>query len=380
MTPDPQKQTFSRLAPEKTGSFRKNPEPQPRRGPRAIEIILFSVFAILLIVAGIALYTIYSPRHREVPNTVDQGIEQDRLNFLFLGVSGDRDVGGGKDLADSIIFVSLKPSTRQAAIVSVPRDLYGPVGSYGKHRLNMAHSIGAQSGYPGGGPGLIIDTVEGIFGQPIHAFVRLDFNAFETIIDDLGGIDIDVQRPFYDFLFKDGFQKGRQHMNGDRALRYARYRYIEGPEGDNYARELRQQQVITAVREKLQNRSAGDVLRLVQTVRTLSKYTDTNLTTAQMVWLYNKFGDTDPGKIRHVSLKPFMEKFHLRTLADPGEAVRPLNNDLGPVRQIVSTIFSDMRQIGTPDDIRFSSTPPSHPPAPPTPTTSASASAAAARP
>jgi len=371
MTPDPQKPTFSRLDPEKTGSFHRNPDLKPKRTHRAIEIILFGVFAVLLLVSAIALYTIYSPRHREVPNTVDKGIEKDRVNLLFLGVSGDRDVGGGKDLADSIIFVSLKPSSRQAAIVSVPRDLYGPIGSYGKHRLNMAHSIGGQSGYPGGGPGLTIDTIEEIFAHPLHAFVRLDFNAFETIIDDLGGIDIDVQRSFHDFLFNDGFEKGRQHMNGDRALRFARYRYIDGPEGDNYARELRQQQVIKAVREKLQKRSAGDVLKLVQTVRTLSKYTETNLTTAQMVWLYKTFSDIDPGKIRHVSLKPFMEKFQLKTLVDPGEAVRPLNSDLGPVRQLVSNIFSDMRQIGTPDDIRFSSAPPSADPAPLDPTASA---------
>src|SRR5207248_2439725 len=138
------------------------------------------------------------------------------------------------------------------------------------------------------GPGLLTDTVSQIVNQPIHAYVRVDFAAFEKIVDALGGVDIYCQRPFYDFLFNDGFPKGWLHLNGKRALAYARYRYINGPEGDNFARELRQQQVLNAVRAKLQHASPQYVLRLIAALPSLSSSTTTNLTTGQMIELYRR--------------------------------------------------------------------------------------------
>lgn len=342
----------SRLDPDSTDRFRQKKETAPARRHKAIEWILFAVFAILVSLAGMALYTSYSPEFQTVPNHVAAGIAADRVNILLIGIGGDAHVGGGKDLADTIILASFKPSTRQVALISVPRDLYVKMGRYGKHRLNMAHAIGNQSGYPGGGPALTIDTVEDVFSQPVHGFVRVDFAAFEKIIDDLGGVDIEVQRGFYDYLFKDGFQAGRQHMNGERALRYARYRYVNGPEGDNYARELRQQQVIAAVQEKLRGRSPNDVLPLMRALKTLSAHTDTNLTTAQMAWFYQKFHTIDQSQVRSVSLKPFMEEFELRTIAEAGEAVRPRGGDFRELRALTAKIFSSMEPIADPEAIR----------------------------
>jgi LCP family protein required for cell wall assembly len=353
----PNTPSYSRLDPEKSGKYRRPKIAEPTRSHRAVEWSLFALLAILMTLGGLALYTSYSSEFRKVPNHVAEGVSEDRVNVLLIGVGGDRHPGGGHDLADALILASFKPSTRQVALVSVPRDLYLKIGRYGSHRINTAHAIGEQSGYPGGGAGLTTDVVSQALQQPIHAFVRVDFAAFEKIIDDIGGVDINVQRGFYDYLFHDRFQAGPQHMNGKRALRYARYRYIEGPEGDNYARELRQQQVIDAMQAKLRNRGAADVLPLLKTVKTLSRYTDTNLTTAQMLWLYRDFHGVTDANVRHVSLKPFMEKFELRSISEPGEAVRPRNNSYAQVQTLMRTIFSDMRQVGTPDDIRLASSP-----------------------
>jgi LCP family protein required for cell wall assembly len=340
-----------------SGNYKRPQIAEPTRGHRAIEWGLFLLLAVLMTLGAFALYSSYSSEFRTVPNRVAEGVAEDRVNILLIGVGGDKHPGGGHDLADAILLVSLKPSTRQVALVSVPRDLYLRIGRYGKHRLNTAHSIGEQSGYPGGGAGLTTDVVSDVFQQPVHAFIRVDFAAFEKVIDDIGGVDINVQRGFYDFLFHDRFEAGPQHMDGKRALRYARYRYIDGPEGDNYARELRQQQVIDAIQEKLRSRGAGDILALVKTAKTLSRYTDTNLTTAQMVWLYRDFHGVSDANVRHVSLKPFMEKFELRTLTDPGEAVRPLNNSFAQVQALSRNIFNSMSQVGTPDDIRLAASP-----------------------
>src|SRR5947199_9953717 len=163
-----------------------------RKKSSAGEKILFSILGLFVIVAGMALYTQFSPSYTEVPNTVAAGLKADRVNLLVIGIGGDGHPGGGIDLADSILLVSLQPSTKKAALISIPRDFYLQIGHYGMHRLNDAHALGENAGYPGRGPGLTIDEVKAITGQPIHAYIRLDFKAFEKIIDGLGGVDIYV--------------------------------------------------------------------------------------------------------------------------------------------------------------------------------------------
>jgi len=340
------------------------PEKMAVKATRAqvvVEVILFAAFGLLVTLAAIALYTTSSPKHKIVPNSVDAGFKRDRINILLFGFGGDNHPKKDQ-LADSIMLVSLKPSTRQAAIVSVPRDLWVKVGPYGTHRINYAHAIGNMSGYPGEGPGLLCDTVSQTFGQPVDAYVRVDFSAFEKLIDQVGGVDVYCQRGFYDFLFHDGFSRGWHHLNGKRALAYARYRYIIGPEGDNFARELRQQQVVNAVRDKLQRLSPQTAFRVLTAAQTLSAATKTNLTPTQMFTLYRTFRDIRPDNVRHVSLKPFSEVFEVTRLAEAGEAVRIPNADYTQVRNVEETIFRSNQEIATPDEIEFAKLPPSSAP------------------
>jgi len=346
---------YRRFNPDASGDNEQRPdreEPKPTRGQHVLEYTLFIVFGLLLVLGGIALYFAYSPAHGRVPNHFDEGVRQDRINILFIGVGGDAHPGSGKDLADSILFVSLKPSTRHAAVISIPRDLWVRLGTHGTHRINAAHAIGNDSGYPGKGPGLLCDTVSTILKQPIHAFVRIDFAAFEKLIDDLGGIDVFVERGFYDYLFQDGFPRGWQHFNGKRALAYARYRYVIGPEGDNFARELRQQQVINALRDRIASRGTQDMIKLIGAAGSLSNKTETNLTVPQLVTLYRGFHEIHKEDIRHVSLKPLSETFDVTRLADPGEAVRPRTGNFAEYQQLARTIFSSEQEVSTADQIQ----------------------------
>ncbi|PYQ49877.1 MAG: hypothetical protein DMF59_12355, partial [Acidobacteria bacterium] len=335
-----------------SGKFKKPVKegPRPTKGQSAIEYVLFGVFGVLLILAGIALYSMYSPKFKQVPNHFAGGMKSDRINILLFGIGG-ADHPTHDDLADSIMLISLKPSTKQAAIVSIPRDLWVHIGSFGTHRINFAHAAGQTSGYPGQGPGLLCDTVSRTFNQPIHAFVRVDFDAFEKIIDDIGGVDVYCQRSFYDFLFRDGFAQGWHHFDGKRALAYARYRYVIGPEGDNFARELRQQQVINAVRDKLQRLSPQAVIRLIHAASTLSSSTQTNLTNAQLITLYRTFHDIPQANIRHVSLKPITELFEVTRLNEPGMAVRTRTGDNRELESLEKSIFTSERELRTPDQI-----------------------------
>jgi LCP family protein required for cell wall assembly len=348
---------YSKWNPDGSGRHALGPdiekiEPKATRTQSVIEIALFIIVGLLIVLAGVALYTSNSKRYKEVPNGVDAGLKNDRVNIVLFGIGGDNHPSHDQ-LADSIMFVSLKPSTKQAAIVSVPRDLWVRIGPYGAHRINYAHEVGRQSGYPGAGPGLLCDTVSRVFNQPVHAFVRIDFSAFEKLVDDVGGVDVYCQRGFYDFLFHDGFSQGWHHLGGKRALAYARYRYVIGPEGDNFARELRQQQVVNALRGKLQRLSPQSALQFFQAATTLSNATETNLTTGQMLTLYRLFHDVKPQNIRHVSLKPLTEIFEVTRLAEPGEAVRVPNDDYRAIQNLAANIFSSEQQISTDDQIKI---------------------------
>ena len=326
---------------------------KPGRMTTAVEVLLFSIFGVMLIAGAMALYSEFSPAYSSVPNTVDQGLHRDRLNVLLIGIGGDHHPGGGEDLADSIMLVSLKPSTRQVALTSIPRDYYIATSRYGAHRVNAAHDIGDNSGYPGRGPGLLSYEVSQITGQPIDGFVRVDFAAFERIIDDLGGIDVYVYRPFHDYLFNDGFDQGWQHLNGKRALAFARYRYVLGSEGTNFARELRQQQIVAAVKKKLQNLSGAQALRLLSDAGSVSRYTTTNLTTTQIARLYHSFHDIPMAKIRHVSLSPVTQVYVLDKLNDNGWAVRPADGTGAGVRNVVQNVFNGTGPIASPGEIQI---------------------------
>lgn len=345
---------FTRLTGDATGVARRT-APLPPKATRAqstLEIFLFALFGVLILLAGFALYQAYSPSSRIVANRVADGLRHDRINILVIGFGGS-DHPTGDTLADSLMLVSLKPSTRQVAITSIPRDLWVHIGRYGTHRINFAHEIGEQSGYPGAGPGLVCDTVSTVFGQPVHAFVRVDFKAFESAIDGLGGIDVYCQRAFYDYLFHDGFDRGWHHLDGRRALAYARYRYVIGPEGDNFAREMRQQQVVSALRTKAQDVSAGQALGLLHAATVASGNVQTNLTTSQMLTLYNSFHEVSASSIRHVSLKPLTSLFMVTRISEPGEAVLPRSGNYAEFQALERNIFNGSQEVATPDEIRF---------------------------
>jgi LCP family protein required for cell wall assembly len=304
-----------------------------------------ALYVFLLIALGTAAAATYTRlRPDPVPNTVADGLQSDRVNIVLIGIGGDSHPGGGKDLADAIMVLSLKPSTRQAAMVSIPRDYYVPLGGRGKHRINASHALG--------GPALVMDAAQAVLGQPMHAYVRIDFVAFEKIIDEIGGVDVYVHRAFYDFLFKDGFKQGWQHMNGRRALRFARYRYVNSEEGNNYARELRQQQVLAAVRDKLTSLSPQQVLRLIAVAQTVSEHTSTNLTTRQIATLYTTFRGMKRDHIRHVSLAPFTRTIPTHDPADPTPAVGPRTGDNRQIQLMARNVFAGAEPIVTRSQIR----------------------------
>ncbi|HUS14731.1 MAG TPA: LCP family protein, partial [Chloroflexia bacterium] len=157
--------------------------------------------------------------------------------------------------SDTMILVSIDPAKKAVALLSVPRDLWVPITGFGENRINAAYQFGETAQVPGGGPTLAMQTIERNFAVPVHYFVQVDFNGFRRLVDALGGVTIDVQRPLidneypadYGFAFQRVYiPSGVQHMDGRTALQYARSRHADSDLGRND----RQQALLLALREQ----------------------------------------------------------------------------------------------------------------------------------
>ena len=325
---------YSRLDPETTARIRRGRAGRATRGQAAVEYTLFTVFGLTIVLSLIALIVINSPQHKMVPNRVAAGVETGRVNILLMGTT----TRGRVTDTDSLMLVSVKPKTHQVAMISIPRDLWVKLGRYGTHRLAAAASVGESSGYPGEGAGLTADTVEQITGQPVHAYVRLDARDLLATIDAIGGIDVDVKHSMYEAKARDRFYQGMQHMDGARAIRFAKSRAIPGPQGDRFARELREQQVIAAVLEKIEAMPGTRRDQLLG-AHFFSGDSSTNLEPEQIALLTNSIR-TAGGAVHHVSLEPLMDVIDVPSIGDAGEAVRPRDGNFQQLQSIARDVFT----------------------------------------
>ncbi len=180
----------------------------------------------------------------------------DRTNILILGMGGAQHEG--PYLTDTIILASIKPSTKQIGLLSIPRDLYVPIPNYGWRKINSANALGVAESKDGGL--LTSKVVSNVFDLPIHYWVRVDFNLFKEMIDELGGVEIEVEQGFVDNQFPGvnfsyrviSFEKGPQTMNGEKALQFARSRHGTNGEDSDFARAKRQQKILYAIKEKFE--------------------------------------------------------------------------------------------------------------------------------
>jgi len=203
-----------------------------------------------------------------------------RVNILLLGISGQKHEG--PNLTDTIIFASINPSKNDVTLVSIPRDLWVPDISA---KINSVYAT-SEGSKKGTGLTVIEKTVSKILNQPIGYGVRLNFDGFVQAVDLVGGLDVDIDRTFDDFEYPiDGkendpcghkneelvslatsssqlkefpcryrqihFDKGRAHLDGNKALEYVRSRHAQGDEGTDFARSRRQEKVIKAFRDKI---------------------------------------------------------------------------------------------------------------------------------
>jgi polyisoprenyl-teichoic acid--peptidoglycan teichoic acid transferase len=235
---------------------------------------------------------------QDVPDVV---VKKERITILLLGID-QREIETGPTRTDTMILVSIDPATNTAAMLSIPRDLWVTIPGYGENRINTAHFLGDANKYPGGGPALAKKTVWYDLGVPVHYYVRINFGAFEKLIDAIGGVTIDVKTAIHDTEYPDSnygymtvnIPAGVQHMDGKTALQYARSRHGNS----DFDRMARQQAVILAARDKVLSLNIP-LARIPELLATLGNSVKTDMSVDEMLALAQTAQQIDRGNIGH---------------------------------------------------------------------------------
>lgn len=241
-----------------------------------------------------------------------------RTNILILGIDSRSDTStSSSTLSDTMLLGSFATSQKAADIISLPRDLWVRLDKNYSGKINAAYAVRGIEATK--------QIVADVTGLPVHYYIVIGFEGFKEVINVLGGVEVEVEKAFDDYRYPIAgrenwecpekveaqteaqspevknenppeevwhpcryehihFEAGRQKMDGETALKYARSRHALGSEGSDFARAKRQQRLIIAIREKVM--SAGTLLnpaRLKELYEAYQKYveTDINLAAAQ---------------------------------------------------------------------------------------------------
>jgi LCP family protein required for cell wall assembly len=191
-----------------------------------------------------------------------------KFNILIVGLDGRQ---GVNDRADTIILASLDGENTKAQLLSIPRDTRVKIkGAWDK--INAAYAYG--------GIELTSETVSDFLDVKIDRYVVVNFNSLVKLVDEVGGIEVDVPVRMYVPLEGIDLQAGKQHLDGEQVLAYSRFRgTMEGDIG----RVKRQQQVITLLIEEMLR--VQNFTQISQMIPIYKEDVDTDLTIKEMIAL-----------------------------------------------------------------------------------------------
>lgn len=201
-----------------------------------------------------------------------------RINILLMGID-DGDDQSAIRRSDTMIVASINPDDGSVNLLSIPRDTKVSIpGRKGYDKITHAYAYG--------GAELAVRTVQDFLHVPIHYYVSADWNGFIKVIDILGGVDLYVEQnmnyndPYADLEIH--LVKGYQHLDGNKAGQYVRFRHDEL--GD-IGRVQRQQRLLKALSDQMLQ--VGTVFKLPALSSTLQQYVQTDMNLFTMVKVFN---------------------------------------------------------------------------------------------
>ena len=235
-----------------------------RKGLKIFGIIVLILIIILALIVGSIFWYINSKLDKlqqveinEEDLNVSVQAEENLSNFrniAIFGIDSREDTYSKGNRSDCIIIASINNQTKEVKLVSVYRDTYVNIEGHGLDKITHAYSYGEAP--------LAIKTLNENLDLNIKEFVAVNFDAVQEIIDNIGGISMQINKEEVKHI--PGITKaGTYNLTGEQALAYARIRYATG--GD-YKRTERMRDVLTAVVEKVKTLDVSGLNKLVDTV------------------------------------------------------------------------------------------------------------------
>jgi LCP family protein required for cell wall assembly len=194
-----------------------------------------------------------------------------------------------KTRADSLHLVAVNPATRQGTILGFPRDSWVEIPGHGRGKINDAMAIG--------GPDLLARTVRKLTGLPVDYYVLTGFTGFSALVDEIGGVDVQLDRRMNDPYSGARFERGWQHFNGGEALAFSRDRH-EVAYGD-FSRSEHQGEVMLAGLAKLRGR-VGDDNGLVDWLDIMLRHVELDVPMSKLPQLAALVRRLDPARLTNV--------------------------------------------------------------------------------
>jgi LCP family protein required for cell wall assembly len=263
-------------------------------------IITLAVLAGCFIGGQLAYNAFFKPKAPVVAATEEIGKDEvlnKRINVLLLGT----DDGDSEDMADNVpkrtdamLVVSFDPQNNDVVILSLPRDTRVSIpGRRWPDKINAAYAYGGVT--------LAKQTVANLLQIPIHYYMKVDWRGFIEVVDILGGVDMYVENnmnyedPYANL--KIHIKQGYQHLNGEKAGEYVRFRHDEL--GD-IGRVQRQQKFLKALASEFF--TVGNIIKLPALVATVTKYVDTDMDALTMIKAANSFKIFGGDKVKSTML------------------------------------------------------------------------------
>ncbi|MEH7440571.1 LCP family protein [Neobacillus drentensis] len=223
-------------------------------------------------------------------------ISSDPFSILLLGIENYTDEFD-KGRSDTIMVATFNPKQQTMKLLSVPRDTLVKIpGKTKKNKINAAYAFGGKE--------LTIKTVEQLLDIPIDYYVTVNFNGFKNIVDDVGGVTVKVPFDFDDINSKWErfyFHEGKQKLNGEEALVYARMR-MKDPRGD-FGRNDRQRQIVAALVDELS--SPKTLLRIDKISDEIGDNVETNMRVSEALAFRKKYTAFDSSRIEQLQIKGY---------------------------------------------------------------------------
>lgn len=270
---------------------RANMRKRKKRSLRSWVKFLVAIFLLLIFIgvgyAGYLAYTI-----KEVANDsykeLDRGktselraeavtLKNDPVTILLLGV--DDYVKEDKGRSDAILLLTINPGTKEIALLSIPRDTRAYIPDIGeKNKINHAYAYNGIDG--------TIETVQELLDVPVDYYIKTGVNGFQDVVDEIGGIKVDVPFDFTQVDLKNKkiyFKEGPMELDGREALAFVQMRKKD-PEGD-FGRQKRQQEALRAISDRAI--SINSLSKADDIIKTAGENVETNISLSELMGLRN---------------------------------------------------------------------------------------------